>query len=294
MNLRDLHYIVAVAEHRSFSKAAECCAISQPTLSNQIKKLEEYLGVQIFDRDPSNITLTPIGLKIIEIAKKITLDTETIKSIAKMAKHINHNKLIMGGFPTLASYVFPEYVFRLKQNFDDLKITIIEEKTDNLIEMLVSSKIDVALIALPVNDNRLVSVNLFDDEFYVAVSDDHAFASKTEIDLDELVNEKLLLLDEGHCLRTEVLKLCSATHHFDDDFRAASLETLRVMVKNGVGVTLMPSISIYPEESDIKYIPIRSNPRRTIGLFWKENSPRSEFFKKIASILTYKPIQDEF
>lgn len=294
MNLRDLHYLVAVAEQGNFSKAANICAISQPTLSNQVKKLEEFLNVQIFDRDSQSVQVTKVGSQIIEIAKKITKDAESIKLIAKQASNITENKILMGAFPTLANYVFPEYVFQLKQIYEGMKLTLIEEKTDVLIDMLVSARVDVAFLAMPVDDNRLESIALFDDPFYVAVSDRHPFTEKSEIEIDDLAGENLLLLDEGHCLRSQMLKLCSASHNYADDFRAASLETLRVMVKSGLGITLMPSVSIYPGESDIKYIPIKSKPYRTIGLFWKKNNPRKDFFNELAKHLSYIPIQDEF
>jgi LysR family hydrogen peroxide-inducible transcriptional activator len=294
MNLRDLHYLVAVADQRNFSKAANQCAISQPTLSNQIKKLEDLLDVQIFNRDSQNVNMTSVGSQIVDIARKITKDAETIKLIAKQASNINDNKIIMGAFPTLANYVFPEYVFRLKQLYEGMKLTLIEEKTDILIDMLVSSRVDVAFLAMPIEDDRLEGIALFDDPFYVAVSDRHPLADKKEIDIDELINDNLLLLDEGHCLRSQMLKLCSASHNYADDFRAASLETLRVMVKSDIGITLMPSVSIYPGESDIKYIPIKSKPYRTIGLFWKKYNFRKELFESIASQLSYIPVQDEF
>lgn len=294
MNLRDLHYLVAVADQRNFSKAANQCAISQPTLSNQIKKLEDLLNVQIFNRDSQIVNMTSVGSQIVDIARKITKDAETIKLIAKQASSINDNKITMGAFPTLANYVFPEYVFRLKQLYEGMKLTLIEEKTDVLIDMLVSSRVDVAFLAMPVDDDRLEGVQLFDDPFYVAVSDLHPFADKEEIEIDELVNESLLLLDEGHCLRSQMLKLCSGSYNYADDFRAASLETLRMMVKSGIGITLMPSVSIYPGETDIKYIPIKTKPYRTIGLFWKKNNFRKDLFENIASQLSYIPVQDEF
>ncbi|MDP3777571.1 MAG: DNA-binding transcriptional regulator OxyR [Methylotenera sp.] len=294
MNLRDLYYLVAVAEQKSFSKAANQCAISQPTLSNQIKKLEKRLEVQIFERDSKNVRLTQVGDEIIEVARRITNDANKIKQIAKLAVNNFENKITMGAFPTLANYVFPEYVFRLKQIYDDMKITIIEEKTDVLINMLLTSKIDVAFLALPVEDDRLEGVTLFEDPFYLAVYQDHPLAEYHSIDLHNLVNEDLLLLDEGHCLRSQILKLCSTTQSLGNDFRAASLETLRVMVKAGIGITLMPSVCIYPDESSISYIPIVSEPFRTIGLFWRKNNIRKAFFNEVAINLTYKPEQEEF
>lgn len=290
MNLRDLQYLVAVSELKNFSKAAEYCAISQPTLSNQIKKLETYLDVQIFERDSNLIRITPVGASIIAIAKSITESAEKIREIARYSTRTYVNKIIMGGFPTLANYVFPEYVFRLKQHFEDLKIQLIEEKTDDLIQLLTARKIDVALLALPITDETLEGVTLFEDPFYVAVPDDHAFAQRSHIDVDELFSQPLLLLDEGHCLRSQILKLCSPRKAADDDFRAASLETLRVMVKHGLGITLMPSVAVSEGEQDICYVPLSCNASRTIGLFWHQSHERANYFRKLAEVISYKPI----
>lgn len=291
MNLRDLQYLVAVSEQKNFSKAAQSCAISQPTLSNQIKKLEEYLDIQIFERDPHLIRITPVGERIIEIAKSITENAEKIRHIAKTSATPAVNKIILGGFPTLANYVFPEYVFRLKQHFADLKIQLIEEKTDDLIQLLLRKKIDVALLALPVEEAQLEGLPLFNDPFYVAVPDDHPFADRESVAVEELSEQPLLLLDEGHCLRSQILKLCASRHTHEDDFRAASLETLRVMVKHGLGITLMPSVAMAADEQDIRYLPITSNPYRTIGLFWHKHHHRAAFFRELAAVMAYKPMQ---
>lgn len=290
MNLRDLQYLVAVAEHKNFSKAAEHCAISQPTLSNQIKKLEAYLNIQIFERDPHLIRVTPVGSNIITIARSITENAERIREIARYSARTYVNKIIMGGFPTLANYVFPEYVFRLKQHFSDLKLQLIEEKTDDLIQLLTTRKIDVALLALPIADESLEGVALFEDPFYVAVPDDHAFANRSSIAVDELASQPLLLLDEGHCLRSQILKLCSPKKVNDDDFRAASLETLRVMVKHGLGITLMPSVAVSEGEQDIRYVPLTCNTSRTIGLFWHKTHERADYFRMLAGVISYKPV----
>lgn len=290
MNLRDLQYLVAVAEHKNFSKAAEHCAISQPTLSNQIKKLEAYLNIQIFERDPHLIRVTPVGSNIISIARSITENAERIREIARYSARTYVNKIIMGGFPTLANYVFPEYVFRLKQHFSDLKLQLIEEKTDDLIQLLTTRKIDVALLALPIADESLEGVALFEDPFYVAVPDDHPFANRSSIAVDELASQPLLLLDEGHCLRSQILKLCSPKKVNDDDFRAASLETLRVMVKHGLGITLMPSVAVSEGEQDIRYVPLTCNTSRTIGLFWHKTHERADYFRMLAGVISYKPV----
>lgn len=291
MNLRDFQYIIAVSEQRNFTAAANLCAISQPTLSTQIRKLEDYLGVDIFDRQSNEISPTPVGEEIIALAKEILLQTETIKQIAYAAKHTKLNHVVLGAFPTLANYVFPEYVFRIKQHLPDINLRLIEEKTHILIELLLSGKLDIALLAMPVHVDSLSFTPLFEDEFYAAVPPDHPIAQQKMVDMDTLQTEKLMLLDEGHCLRTQIIKLCTAHQTHDDDFRAASLETLRMMVKNGLGITLMPSVAIFPDEPDINYIPIRSKPKREIGLFWLKNSPHNVFYQQFASLIQYKPLQ---
>lgn len=291
MNLRDFQYIIAVDETRNFTAAAEKCFISQPTLSTQIKKLEEFLDVCIFDRKNNEIKPTPVGNEIISVAKKIIGDAEKIKHIAQVSKSVTDNNVIMGAFPTLANYVFPEYTFQLKQHLPEVNLRLIEEKTDNLIELLQTSKLDIALLALPVNEPDLSYEVLFEDEFFVAVDNQHAFAQQDEVDIDALYDEKLMLLDEGHCLRSQVIKLCGTSNINEDDFRAAGLETLRMMVKNGLGITLMPSVAIFPEEPDISYVPIATKPYRKIGLFWHKDNPKQDFFKSIARIINYKPMQ---
>ncbi len=291
MNIRDLQYIVAVEESRNFTIAAEKCFISQPTLSTQIKKLEDLLNVSIFARQNNKIIPTPVGTEIINIAKKIIADTEQIKTVAQASKRIKHQHMTLGAFPTLANYVFTEYTFQLKQHIPDFHLRLIEEKTDNLIELLLSSKLDMALLALPLNNDQLSHETLFEDEFFLAVNDQHPLAEKDIVDIKSLQKERLMLLDEGHCLRSQVIQLCGSNDVDEDDFRAAGLETLRMMVKNGLGITLMPSVAIFPNEQDIRYIPIATKPSRKVALFWRKDDPRQDFFQSIAKVINYKPMQ---
>jgi len=290
MNLRDLQYIIAVSAEQNFTAAADKCAISQPTLSTQIKKLEAYLDVSIFDRQSNSITPTPIGQEIITLAKSIISDTEKIKQLARASNTAKQNNLVLGAFPTLANYVFPEYIFHLKQHRPDLNLRLVEEKTDNLIAQLLNKKLDMALLALPVHQAELSHALLFEDEFYLAVEPSHRLAQQESVDIETLQHEQLMLLDEGHCLRSQVIKLCGAHRENQDDFRAAGLETLRMMVKNGLGITLMPSVAMFPEEADIKYIPIESKPYRKIGLFWRNDDPKQAFYQQIAKLISYKPM----
>ncbi len=290
MNLRDLGYIVAVADLKNFSRAAEQSAISQPTLSTQIKKVEDYLGVQIFVREKNTVSITELGEEIIQVARRTLNDVRHIREIAAHGKNPYSGKLSLGAFPSVASYALPEYVFMIKQHFSDLKMLVVEEKTESLINLLLSMKLDVALLALPVTHELLEYKPLFEDPFTLAVPANHPLAKLDSVDLNDLHQENLLLLEEGHCLRDQSLQLCSPSRFIENDFRASSLETLRFMVKNGVGVTLMPSVAIQTEDSDIKYIEIKQKPSRTIALVWRKNHPREKLFEELALLLAYKPL----
>jgi LysR family hydrogen peroxide-inducible transcriptional activator len=290
MNLRDLSYLVAVAELRNFSQAADQCSIGQPTLSTQIKKLEDYLGVDLFVREKNSVEVTETCQEILPIARRILDDVQGIRQIAIHASDRHRNMLSLGAFPSLASYVLPEYVFRIKQHYPDIKLQLVEEKTHSLIDLLLGKKLDAALLALPVEHELLECRILFEDPFTLAVCADHPLANLEEVDLNMAAQENLLLLDEGHCLRDQALKLCDPSRFVEHDFRASSLETLRFMVKNGVGVTLMPSVAVQPEDSDIRYINIRQRPSRTIALVWQRAHPRSAIIEILAKLLAYKPL----
>ncbi|MCQ8104252.1 LysR substrate-binding domain-containing protein [Methylomonas sp. SURF-2] len=290
MNLRDLSYLVAVAELKNFSQAAEQCSIGQPTLSTQIKKLEEYLGVELFVREKNSVEVTDTCQEILPIAKRILADVQGIRQIAVHASDRHRNMLSLGAFPSLASYVLPEYVFRIKQHYPELKLQLVEEKTHALIALLLGKKLDAAMLALPVEHEQLTCRTLFEDPFTLAVCADHPLANLEEVDLNMAAREHLLLLDEGHCLRDQALKLCDPSRFVEHDFRASSLETLRFMVKNGVGVTLMPSVAVQAEDSDIRYINISQRPSRTIALVWLRSHPRGAILETLAKLLAYKPL----
>ncbi len=290
MNLRDLSYLIAVAELKNFSQAADQCSISQPTLSTQIKKLEDYLGVSLFVRDRNNVEITETCQDILPIAQRMLDDARSIRQIAAHANHRHRNMLALGAFPSLASYVLPEYVFRIKQHHPQLKLQLVEEKTQALIGLLLDKKLDAAILALPVEHDALSYRTLFEDPFTLAVSADHPLANLDEVDLERVTRENLLLLDEGHCLRDQALQLCDPSRFVEHDFRASSLETLRFMVKNGVGVTLMPSVAIQPDDKDIRYINIRQKPSRAIALVWLKTQPRLELLANLATLLAYKPL----
>lgn len=287
MNLRDLRYMVAVADYRSFNQAAEHCYISQPTLSTQIKKAEESLGIQIFERTNKKVLITEIGGQIVELARRVLHEVDIMQEIADHAQDPLSGNFRLGAFPTLSTYLFPDLVPKIRSRLPRVRLILVEEKTDILIEQLNQGKLDAALLALPVNNDLLESKLLFDDEFLLAVNEDHSFSKKTKIQQSDLNDQQLLLLDEGHCLRGQALQVCQLNQAEEQqDVRATGLETLRQMVRAGTGITLMPEIAIQHQESGIQYIPFKNPaPKRTIGLFWRKTSARKQLMQKISDLI---------
>ncbi len=284
MNIRDLKYLIAVAREQHFARAAEKSFVSQPTLSMQIKKLEDELGVQIFERSQKNFLVTAVGKEIIKKAEIILCEAEEIKNIAKNSLDPASGELRVGAFPTLASYFFPNFVGKFSKKFRKLKLLLIEEKTEELLKKLKNGEIDAAFIALPLGDNSFESHKIFSEEFLLAVPKNHELAKKKNVQTKDLKGKTLMLLEDGHCLRNQALEACSMLGAFEQqDFKASSLETLRQMVINGSGITLMPEIAARKADK-ISYIKINNAPKRTIGLVWRKNSSRKELMKEIAKI----------
>jgi LysR family hydrogen peroxide-inducible transcriptional activator len=290
MNLRDLRYLVAVADLRSFSQAAEQCFVSQPTLSNQIRKLEEHLGVTLFERTNKRVMPTETGTRIIEAARRVLRDVETITDLAALAQDPLAGPFRLAAFPTLATYIFPKIVPAVKAAMPRLKLILIEEKTDEIVSLLKAGKIDAALLALPVSEGDLVAEKLFDDRFFLAVPAHHPLSDAASIAEDELKRHRLLLLEEGHCLRDQALAACRRMGAEEEqDFRATSLETLRLMVKAGSGITFIPEIALN-DDPDIRYIPFTGEgPERHIALVWRKTMPRTAAIERLLDVLKALP-----
>lgn len=290
MNLRDLQYVVAVAEHRSFVRAAEQCFVSQPTLSAQIKKVEESLGVKLFERTNKRVMVTEIGEQVVASAHSVLGEVERMKVLAANSQDPLAGRLKLGAFPSLASYLFPETVLTIKRQLPGINLILVEEKTDILIELLERGEIDAAFLSLPLKEDFLVSRPLFEDPFKLAVLADHPLAGKKIITPSELRDKPLLLLDEGHCMRDQALQFCQWSGAEEQpEVRAASLETLRQMVIAGTGMTLMPDIAIRDNEEMIRYIPFNHPaPKRTIGLVWRKSSPRIQLMEKLVEMFRHK------
>ena len=287
MNLRDLEYIVALDKTRHFGKASALCHVSQPTLSAQVKKLEDYLGVKIFERDNKHVMITAQGRNIVEKAREIVDAADNLKDMARNMQAPEQRPLTLGAFPTLAPFLFPLAVPCLRRVFPKMQIFLTEEKTENLIRLLKDGEIDAALLALPVKEDSLEHAALFTEPFYAALPADHHLAKLDSIPLQELAHEDLLLLEDGHCLSEQTMEVCAwvGAQKFNT-FRATSMETLRQMVGAGLGVTLVPELAVpAQQQNDIVYRPISNTPvpERTIGLFWRKTTPFQALYTAIAA-----------
>lgn len=286
MNLRDLQYLSAVAEHLHFGHAADACHVSQPTLSMQLKKLEEELGVQLFERTNKSVRLTAVGRDITQRAERILREADSIRIVASASTDPLAGEIRLGVFPTLAPYLLPSLMPLLGKHFPKLSTLLIEEKTPELVARLEGGEIDAALLAVPVESESFLHETLFDEPFLLALGKDHKLARKKRITLRELVGETMLLLEDGHCLREQALSVCHAIGAGEaKHFRATSLETLRHMVAGGDSVTLMPALAAQGDTS-LRYIPFAAPaPSRTIGLYWRKTSARSALFEKMAEAI---------
>jgi len=248
MNLRDLKYIIAVAEHHHFGKAAERCFVSQPTLSGQIKKLEEELGVTIFERSNRSVEITPVGRDILNHARQIIEQADLIQQLARAQQDPLAGSLRIGAMPTLSPYLMPLILIPLRKQYPQMKLVLSEELTDTLLERLRHHEIDAALLATPVEDQDLETMPLFDEPFWIAYPRKHTFYAKDKITRRDLDKENILLLAEGHCLAKQAMVVCHIKERQTQgefaDLRAASLETLIQLVSAGFGVTLVPALAM--------------------------------------------------
>lgn len=294
MNLRALQYFVKLADLRHFSKAADACFVSQPTLSTQIKKLEDELGVQLVERSPKMIMLTPVGEEIAERARLVLNDVEQIRLLARRSSNPADGVLRLGLFPTLAPYFLPHVVPGVRQRYPNLRLQLAEEKTEDLLRLLRQGQLDAALLALPVSGEGLEVEVLFEEPFILALPNSHPLSKRKEVSLEDLEGAELLLLEEGHCLRDQALDVCALAHaHERVDFHATSMETLRQMVAADVGITLMPLLAVKPPIARTGNLVVRRfaapPPSRTIALVWRSSSALSSFLRELADTLRALP-----
>ena len=288
MNLRDLEYLVSLADHRHFGRAAEACFVSQPTLSTQLKKLEAELGVPLVERNPRNVLLTPAGERVVAKARALLAEADDIVAIARQAQDPEAGELRLGLFPTLAPYLLPHVVPDLHQRFPRLDLLLVEEKTEEVLRQLRDGRLDAGVLALPVPDAALHVEPLFSEDFVLAVPAGHPLAAEDgPVPASVLADEPVLLLEEGHCLREQALSVCRLAGGSErDGFRATSLETLRQMVSAGVGITLLPTLATMPPvppSPDVRLRPCTDPvPRRELAMLWRPSSVRADLLQSVA------------
>lgn len=287
MNLRTLHYLVAIADTQHFGQAAERCHVSQPTLSMQVKKFEEQLNIMIFERNNKSVILTDIGHDIIAKARQVLTHMEDLRQIAHNAQDPYATTLKLGIIPTLAPYLLPKIMPHLNDAYPKLTLYLIEQQTAVLSQQLQTGEIDAALMALPIASDTLTHTPLLTENFFLAVHKDHALSGQASINTKDLTTEPILLLEEGHCLRDQALEVCQINQTFQPhDFKATSLETLRQMVASRVGVTLMPELACSNTGDQLSYVPFEQpSPSRTIALFWRKTSSQTALFNALANAI---------
>jgi LysR family transcriptional regulator, hydrogen peroxide-inducible genes activator len=296
MNLRDLKYLLALADHKHFGRAAAACFVSQPTLSTQIKKLEEELGVSLVERAPRKVMLTPAGRDAAERARRIVAEVEQMKEGARRSQDPEAGTVRLGMFPTLGPYLLPHVIPRIRERFPNLELLLIEEKSDVLLSRLHEGKLDAALLALPVQEDQLHSEFLFEEPFLLAVPENHPLAKRDSLSLAELNDQKLLLLEDGHCLREQALEVCRLSGANEkSEFRATSLETLRQMVAANVGITLLPMLAIKAPVARSPNIHLLgfsdSHPSRRIAMLWRRSSAMNGFLLELSRVFSELPAE---
>nr|WP_316642230.1 hydrogen peroxide-inducible genes activator [uncultured Roseateles sp.] len=285
MTLTELRYIVAVAREKHFGRAAEACYVSQPTLSVAIKKLEEELDLKIFERGASEVSVTALGEEIVRQAQMVIEQAAAIKEIAKRGKDPLAGALRLGIIYTIGPYLLPALVKNAIERFPQMPLMLQENFTVKLLEMLRTGELDCAIMAEPFPDTGLAVAPLYDEPFIVAVPASHPLAARASISSEELKRETMLLLGTGHCFRDHVLEVCPEFARFSSDaegirksFEGSSLETIKHMVASGMGVTVVPLLSVPKEASPhLRYVPFQAPvPTRRVVLAWRRTFTRYE------------------
>lgn len=287
--LRQLQYIIAVADELSFRRAAERCHVSQPSLSAQLAQLEDVLGVRLFERDRRRVLVTAAGRDIIVRSRRLLVEADDLIEAGQRAKDPLAGTLRLGVIPTIAPYLLPGVTPKLRTKFPRLRIAWREDKTRTLIEALEAGELDAALLALEAGVGDLEREVIATDPFVLAVRREHPLGRATSaVEASDLRDVEVLLLDDGHCFRDQALEVCSTLRAREGEFRATSLTTLIQMVVGGAGVTLLPALSVAAEakRARLRIRPLASaKAHRTIALVWRKQTPLAPVLREVASIL---------
>lgn len=291
MNLRELEYLIALDEHRHFGQAAKSCNVSQPTLSTQLKKLEDELGAALIERSGRTVTLTRVGTEVVMRARKVMEQVSEIRDIARHATDPHSGEIRVGCFPTLNPYLLPHIMPTLKEAFPTLSVLIVEDKTEDLERMLENGELDAIVVGTPLVRTGVDVVPLFREDFvFAGPAHDPNMFDGDPITVDQLEGKELLLLSEGHCLRDQALQVCKTSKASEQvNYRATSLETLRHMVVSGAGYTLMPKLAVTPPVTPNQGLALKEfkdpAPHRDVSLAWRAGSVYRELFPQIAEVI---------
>jgi LysR family hydrogen peroxide-inducible transcriptional activator len=293
MNLRDLKYFIALAETRHFGQAAARSFVSQPTLSGQLKKLEDELGVALFERTKKHVALTPLGGALLPHARRAVEEAEALVQLARASQDPLAGPLRLGVIPTLSPYLMPLVLAPLRRQHPQLKLVLTEELTDHLLERLHRHELDAALIATPVQDAELTARALFDEPFWLAIPRKHPLYDKDSIVRRDLDGLDLLLLSEGHCLAEQAMEVCHLRERAQAgeqaDLRAASLDTLLQLVGAGMGATLVPALALRSAAMTGAGVVTRQlevpDAYRRVALVWRRSFPRAAAVDALAEVI---------
>jgi LysR family hydrogen peroxide-inducible transcriptional activator len=290
LKLKDLRYLVAVADVRHFGRAAARCCVSQPTLSAQLKKLEQALGVQLIERAPNAVSLTAVGEEIVARARRMLEASDEVVELARSHQDPLAGRLRVALLPTIGPYLLPQVAPAIRRALPRLQLHLYEYQTAPMIEKLHAGELDLGILALPVELEGLESRVLYREEFLLAVPDRHRLAAHERVRIADLRDERLLLLEEGHCLRDQALEVCGRVGVRDSqDFRATSLETLRQMVAASAGVTLLPELAgrgAYRSGRGVALRPfVRPAPARQVGAVWRKTTPRRAAIEAVTGLI---------
>jgi LysR family hydrogen peroxide-inducible transcriptional activator len=290
LGLRDLEYVVAVASHGNFGRAARSCNVSQPALSGQIKKLEEHLGVRLFERTKRSVLVTPVGQRFVAQAHAVLDGAQALLDIAQRRELLS-GSLWLGAIATLGPYLFPRVLGPLRRRFPRVELHLREGLTRDLVHDLKSGRLDAALLGTPVEDETLDSATLFREPLLLAAPAQHPLARKRAVAVADLRSSEMLALEDGHCLRDQTLEACQAdAWRLDPRLQASSLETLRLLVASGVGYTLVPALAARAPALTmgrlVRYRHLRHPaPKRTIALVWRRSLPRTRDVAALAEVI---------
>jgi LysR family transcriptional regulator, hydrogen peroxide-inducible genes activator len=281
--LRQLRYLEALARHGHFGRAAEACAVTQPALSMQIRELEQELDVTLVERRAGAVSLTEVGEEVTRRGERMLAAARDLIDFARHRSHLLTGSLRLGIIPSLAPYVLPKLLPIVQARYSTLHIELRETQTKILIEELAAGGLDLVMSALPISDAEIETIRLFDDPFVLAVPADDTLAATSRVSPEDVDERRLILLEEGHCLRDQALAYCGGGNRRDPrlSLGAASLTTVMQMVANGYGVTLVPQVAVPVEVRDERVKLLRfakPEPGRTVGLAWRRTSPRKTEF----------------